>query len=79
MFVEYNGDGCTSTASLARGAQEFFPLFSARCLFSGKGRVPAGPSTAVKGARVQLRQQEEYMTVSLYLSANIGFCKKVQV
>jgi hypothetical protein len=54
-------------------------VFSACCLFSGKGRVPAGPSTAVKGARVQLRQQEEYMTVSLYLSANIGFCKKVQV
>jgi hypothetical protein len=64
---------------LARGAQGFSPVFSARCLFSGKGRVPAEPSTAVKGARVQLRQQEEYRTVSLYLSGNIGFCKKVQV
>jgi hypothetical protein len=41
--------------------------------------VPSGSSTAVKGARVQLRKQEEYITVSLYLSANIGFCKKVQV
>jgi hypothetical protein len=45
-------------------------VFSARCLFFGKGHAPAGSSTAVKGARVHLRQQEEYMTVSLYF-----FCK----
>ena len=44
-----------------------------------KRQVPAVSSTAVKGARVHLRQQEEYITVSLYLSANIGFCKKIQV
>jgi hypothetical protein len=56
-----------------------FPMFSAYFLLSGNGHDPAGSSTAVKGARVQLRQQEEYTTVSLYLSAYIGFCKKVQV
>ena len=55
--VEYSGDGCTSTASLARGVQECFHMFSACFLFTGKGQVPAGSSTVVKGARVQLGQQ----------------------
>jgi hypothetical protein len=54
-------------------------VFSARCLFFGKGHAPAGSSTAVEGARVHLSHQEEYMTVSLILSANFGFCTKVQV
>lgn len=54
-------------------------MFSARCLFSGNGHVPAGSITAVKGARVQVSQQEEHMTASVYLSANFGLCKKIQV
>jgi hypothetical protein len=44
-----------------------------------KRQVPAVPSTVVKGAGVHLRQQEEYMTVKLYLSAKFGFFRKVQV
>jgi hypothetical protein len=54
-------------------------MFSACFIFSGKGHVPAGSSTAVKGVRVLLRQQDEYITVSLYLSANFVICKKVHV
>jgi hypothetical protein len=41
--------------------------------FSGNEHVPAGWSTSVKGARIQFRQQEQNMTVSLYLSANSRF------
>jgi hypothetical protein len=41
--------------------------------------MPTRSRTEVKGARVQLRQQEQYMTVSLFLSANCGFCKKAEV
>jgi hypothetical protein len=73
--VEYSGDGFTSTSSQAREVQLCFPVFSACCLFFGKGHVPAGSSTAVKGARVHLRQKEEYMTVSLYLPANYRLCR----
>ena len=76
--VEYSGDGCTSTASIARGVQEFFPMFYACFLFTGKGQVPAGSSTAVKGAQIPLGQKEEYMTVSICLSVNFGFSMKVQ-
>jgi hypothetical protein len=49
-----------------------------------KRQVPAVSSTAVEGARVHLRQQEEYITVSLnkYLqildSAGKYRCMKVQ-
>lgn len=77
--IEYSGDGCTSTASLGRGVQYCFPMFSACFLFLANGHVPARSITAVKGPQVQLRQQEEYMTVFLYLSANFGLFKKVQV
>jgi hypothetical protein len=61
----YSGDGCTSTASLSSGVHYCFLMFSTCFLFSWNGHVPAGSSTAFKGARVQLRQQDEYMTVSL--------------
>jgi hypothetical protein len=59
-------------------------MFSPFLLFSVKRQVPAVSSTAVKGARVHLRQQEEYITVSLnkYLqildSAGKYRCMKVQ-
>ena len=65
--VEYSDDGCTSTASLARGVQKFFPMFSGCFLFTGKRQVPAGSSTVGNVARVQLRQQEEYNTAFLGL------------
>jgi hypothetical protein len=59
-------------------------MFSPFFLFSVKRQVPAISSTAVKGARVHLRQQEEYMTVSLNKnlqildSAGKYRCMKVQ-
>jgi hypothetical protein len=54
-------------------------MFYACFLFYVNGHIPAGLTTVVKGARVQLRQQVQYMTVSLFLSANCGFCKKAEV
>jgi hypothetical protein len=52
-------------------------MFSACLLLLANGHVPARKITAVKGARVQVSQQEEHMTVFLYLSANFGLFKKV--
>ena len=59
-------------------------MFSTFLLFSVKRQVPAVLSIAVKGSRVLLRQQEEYMTVSLNKkiqildSAGKYRCMKVQ-
>jgi hypothetical protein len=61
------------------GHQEEYMSVSSSCfLFTVKRHVPAGSSTVGNVARVQLKQQEDNMTVSLYLSSNFGFCKKVQ-
>jgi hypothetical protein len=66
--IKYSSGGYSSTASLGRGVQYCFPMFSACFLLLADGHVPARSITAVKGARVQVSQQEEHMTVFLYLS-----------
>jgi hypothetical protein len=77
--VDYSGEGRTSTASIGTRAQECFPMFSACFLLLSNGHVPVRSITAVKGARVQVSQQQEHMIVFLYLSANFGLLQKVQV